>query len=229
MRQRDRFKVRTISTCLGVGAAVIMLSPVAAVASRDELQGTWLQLQGSRPEVKLTPAGEAVVEAYEPLRDDPDVHCKPPSVTNVIAIPDPPWELRLHDDQVEMNFEYMDVKRRMPIDADLDPGSAPYTDERYPHLGRSVAHYEGDMLVVETADPEEGYVDTLRVNLPQSAQMRTEERYMAEGDRLHVTIKHTDPVYYEKPFEMSFEFLRVDLEVLEFNCTVDAASYDDRL
>jgi len=28
---------------------------------------------------------------------------------------------------------------------------------------------------------------------------------------------------------MSFEFLRVDLEVLEFGCTTEAASYDDRL
>ena len=219
----------TLRGCARLGLGLVAVLPAAALASRDALQGTWLQLEGQQPNAVLTPAGEAIVAAYEPLRDDPDTHCMPPSITNVIAIPDPPWEIRLFDDHVEMNFEYMDVKRHVPIDADLSPEDAPYTDEHYPHLGRSVAHFEGDALVVETADPEQGYLDTLRVTLPQSTQMRTEERYVADGDRLHVTIRHTDPVYYEAPFAISFEFLRVDLEVLEFNCTVDAASYEDRL
>ena len=64
---------------------------------------------------------------------------------------------------------------------------------------------------------------------PQSAQMRTEERYRAEGDSLYVDITHTDPVLYSEPFTMNFEFFRVDFEILEFGCTVDAANYDDRL
>jgi len=214
---------------IGQGLVLLAMFPIAALASREQLQGTWLQLDSHRPDVMLTPAGEAVVAAYEPLRDDPDLQCKPPSVTNVIAIPDPPWAIRLYADHVEMDFEYMDVRRRIPIDAGLEAEQAPFGDERYPHLGRAVARFEGDTLVVETAEPEAGYLDTLRASWPQSAQMRTEERYVADGDRLHVTIRHTDPVYYEAPFEVSFEFLRVDLEVLEFGCTVDAASYEDRL
>ena len=40
---------------------------------------------------------------------------------------------------------------------------------------------------------------------------------------------HTDPVIYRDPFVMSFEFIRVDFEVLEFGCTIEAASYGDRL
>jgi len=28
---------------------------------------------------------------------------------------------------------------------------------------------------------------------------------------------------------MRFDFFRVDFEILEFGCTVDAANYDDRL
>lgn len=207
------------------------LAAPAAWADRAELNGTWLQLSAERPPVELTPAGQTAVADYVPLRDDPDLECRPASLTNVIGIPDPPWELRLHDDHVEINFEYMDVRRRVPLDPDLSPDDAPYTVTEHPHLGRSVGRYEGDVLVLSTADLGEGFVDTRgqAEGYPQSTRMRYEERYRAEGDRLFVEITHTDPVYYREPFDMSFEFLRVDLEVLEFGCTVDAASYDDRL
>ena len=59
--------------------------------------------------------------------------------------------------------------------------------------------------------------------------MRMEERFRAEGDLLYVDILHTDPVNYTDSFTMSFEFFRVDFEILEFGCTVDAANYDHRL
>lgn len=209
---------------------VVLGVPVAS-AERGDLAGTWLQLSAKRPPVELTPAGRAAVANYVPLRDDPDLECKPASLTNVIGIPDPPWEIQLHDDSVEMNFEYMDVKRRVPLDPELNLEDAPYTVADHPHLGRSVGRYEGDMLVIDTGDLGESFVDTRgeAEGYPQSTQMRYEERYRADGDRLYVEISHTDPIYYAESFDMSFEFLRVDLEVLEFGCTIDAASYDDRL
>ncbi|MCZ0953997.1 MAG: hypothetical protein OXQ89_02205 [Rhodospirillaceae bacterium] len=98
-------------------------------------------------------------------------------------------------------------------------------------MGRSVARFEGEELVIDTGDVGQGYVDTRgpAEGFPQSTGMRYEERYRVDGDRLYVEITHTDPVYYVEPFSMSFEFLRVDLEVLEFDCQIDAANYDDRL
>jgi hypothetical protein len=209
----------------------MVLAVPAARADRAELAGTWLQLNAVRPPVGLTPAGRAAVADYVPLRDDPDLECKPASLTNVIGIPDPPWEIVLDDDSVEINFEYMDVKRRVPLDADLSAEEAPYTVPDHPHLGRSVGRFEGDVLVIDTVDVGVGFVDTRgeAEGYPQSNQMRYEERFRADGDRLSVQITHTDPVNYVESFTMQFEFLRVDLEILEFGCTVDAASYDDRL
>ena len=168
---------------------------------------------------------------YVPLRDDPDLRCLPPSLTNVIGIPDPPWEIRLHEDRVEIDFEYMDVRRRVPLDPGLAVEDAPFTVQDHPHLGRSVGSFEGDVLVIDTGDVGRGYVDTRgpAEGFPQSAGMRYEERYRADGNRLYVEIVHTDPVYYVEPFSMSFEFFRVDLEVLEFDCQMDAANYDERL
>jgi hypothetical protein len=195
----------------------------------NSLEGNWMQLSASRPEVELTPDGKTAVANYVPLRDDPDLQCKPASLTNVLGIPDPPFGIRLHDDTVEINFEYMDVKRQVPITSELSVSNAPYTVADHPHLGRSIGRFEGDTLIVETGDLQVGFVDTLGRPYPQSTQMRTEERYRADGDRLRVDIKHTDPINYLDSFTMSFEFFRVDFEILEFGCTIDAANYDDRL
>ena len=230
-RLRDRPHLAARGKSPAAFLAVFFLGTSIASAERAEIAGTWLQLSAERPFVELTAAGQAAVADYVPLRDDPDLECRPASLTNVIGIPDPPWEIRLHDDRVEIDFEYMDVKRRVPLDPGLDVGDAPFTVEDHPHLGRSVGRYDGDTLVIETADVGRGFVDTRGAveGYPQSVEMRYEERYRAEGDRLYVEITHTDPANYAEPFDMSFEFLRVDLEVLEFGCTVEAASYDDRL
>ena len=219
-------RCRAVSLALGFSLGLPMAS-----AQRAELEGTWLQLSASRPVVGLTPAGQAAVADYVPLRDDPDLQCVPASLTNVIGIPDPPWEIRLHDDHVEINFEYMDVQRRVPLDPDLSLEDAPPTVADHPHLGRSVGRFDGDVLVIDTGDVGEGFVDTRGAaeGYPQSTGMRYEERYRADGDRLYVEITHTDPVNYVEPFDMSFEFLRVDLEVLEFDCQLEGANYDDRL
>lgn len=205
--------------------------PMCATAQFSGLDGAWMQLSATRPYVELTTAGKEAVTNYVPLRDDPDLQCKPGSLTNVIGIPDPPFEIRLHDGYVEINFEYMDVKRRVPLDPELRLDDAPYTAADYPHLGRSIGRYEGDTLVIETIDSEKGFLETRGAaeGYPQSTQMRMEERYRAEGDSLYVDILHTDPVNYTDSFTMSFEFFRVDFEILEFGCTIDAANYDDRL
>lgn len=216
---------------VGLVAAFLGALPLSAAAQSSELDGAWMQLSAVRPPVGLTPAGQAAVADYVPLRDDPDLQCKPGSLTNVIGIPDPPFEIRLHDGFVEINFEYMDVKRRVPLDPDLRLENAPYTVADHPHLGRSIGRYDGDTLVVETADSYEGFLETRgeAEGYPQSTRMRMEERYRADGDSLFVDITHTDPVYYLDSFTMSFEFFRVDFEVLEFGCTIEAANYDDRL
>jgi len=210
---------------------LFIVLPTIASAERGELDGAWMQLSAVRPPVELTDDGKAAVADYVPLRDDPDLQCKPASLTNVIGIPDPPFEIRLHDGYVEINFEYMDVKRRVPLDPELRLDEAPYTVADHPHLGRSVGQYIGDDLVITTGDLQDGFVDTRgeAEGYPQSTQMYMEERYRADGDSLFVEITHTDPVNYLDSFTMSFEFFRVDFEILEFGCTIDAASYDDRL
>jgi hypothetical protein len=176
----------------------------------------------------LTAAGREKLEKYDPLRDDTDQICKPVSFTNTMHTPSPPMEIRQRGDYVEINYEYMDVHRRVPLGGDA--ASAPYTVKDWPNLGRSAGRYEGEELVVDTVDVEAGYLDTLGfAGLPQSAEMRTEERFAPGGDRLTVVVTHTDPVYYTKPMVMTYEFFRVDTKIMEWGCTLEGANYEKRL
>jgi hypothetical protein len=214
-----------------VGFAAVCAFATAAfgAATRADLDGVWLFYGAQVPEDPgLTPAGQEKLDRYDPLRDDTDTICKPVTFTNIMHTPSPPMEIRQHGDHVEINYEFMDVHRRVPLDGEL--ASAPRTVADHPHLGRSMGRYEGEELVVENVDVEAGYLDTLGfAGLPQSADMRTEERFVPAGDRLKVIVTHYDPVYYTKPMVMTYEFVRVDTPIMEWGCTLEGANYDERL
>ena len=207
----------------------VFVSPGLAAGTRADLDGVWLFYGAEIPQDPgLTAAGREKLEQYDPLRDDTDTDCKPVTFTNIMHTPSPPIEVRQHDDYIEINYEFMDVRRRVPLTGAL--ANAPHTVEDHPHMGRSVGRYEGEDLVVDTVDVAAGYLDTLGfAGLPQSAQMRTEERFIPEGDRLKVIVTHHDAVYYTKPMVMTYDFVRVETEIMEWGCTLEGANYDERL
>jgi hypothetical protein len=203
--------------------------PACAAGTRADLDGVWFFNGAQVPkDPGLTAAGREKLEQYDPLRDDTDTSCKPVTFTNIMHTPSPPIEIRQHDGYVEINYEFMDVHRRVPLDGVL--ANAPHTVADHPHMGRSIGRYEGEDLVIDTIDVEAGYLDTLGfAGLPQSAQMRTEERFTPAGNRLHVVVTHYDSVYYTKPMVMTYEFVRVDTQIMEWGCTLEGANYDGRL
>jgi hypothetical protein len=142
--------------------------------------------------------------------------------------PSPPIEVRQHGAEVAINYEFMDVRRRVPITPGLAAKDAPYTVKEHPHLGRSVGRYEGDALVIDTVGQRAGILDTLgEPGLVQSDEMRTEERFIPNGNRMTVIVTHDDPVYYAKPLVVTFTYQRLpDGEILPWDCTPEKASYD---
>lgn len=214
-------------------AVLLLVGPVAATLAgeRSDLDGVWLLVDTDVPDDPgLTPAGAAKFEAYDPLRDDSDTDCIPVSFTNIMHTPSPPFEIEQHDDRVEINYEFMDVKRVVPIDLRLRLEDAPPTVAAHPHMGRSVGRYDAETLVVDTIGQQAGYLDTLGIaGLPQSSQMRTEERFVPDGDRLEVVVTHHDPVNYTGPMVMRYRFARLDSEILEWGCTLEGANYDHLL
>src|SRR6266404_3860237 len=177
-------------------AALLLIAiavPAHAAGKRAELDGVWILFRAEIGKVQLTPEGEKKRAAYDFQKDDPDFQCKPASITRIMHTPSPPIEVRQHADQVEVNYEFMDVHRRVPLKKgpwlENKPRGAqkdaPYAVRNYPHLGRSIAQYDGETLVVETSGLRPGVLDTLGVpGLYQSDQMHTVERLIPNGDKM---------------------------------------------
>lgn len=217
----------------GLGAMTLALAVLAMAATsaaqrrRAELDGVWILADSATIEVTLTPAGEAARAKYNYLTDDPGMQCIPATITRVMHTPSPPIEVRQRGNEVEINYEFMDVRRRVPIAPGRAPASAPLTVSKYPHMGRSVGRYDGDVLVIETVGHRAGILDTLGApGLVQSDQMSTEERFIPDGNRMRVVVTHDDPMYYAKPLVVTFRYLKLpDGEILPWECTPEKASY----
>jgi len=219
---------RRTGVVTSVGFVLTHAAALAFAQNRSDLDGVWLFTGSEVPEeLYLTPAGQAAMDSYEPLTDDGDNYCIPVSFTNIMHTPSPPIVIKPHDGEVEINYEFMDVRRRVPLDQRLTVETAPPTVADHPHLGRSVGRYEGETLVVDTAGVEAGVLDTLGApGLPQSGDMRIEERFTANRDTLDVVVVHRDPMYYTRDLVVTYGFHRLDSEILEWGCEPEAANYD---
>jgi hypothetical protein len=202
--------------------------PADAQDKRAELQGVWV-VDGTKTEnLKLTPAGAAARARYDHLHDDPAMRCIPATFKRVMHTPSPPIEVRLHDGYAEINYEFMDIRRRVPITAGLAAKDAPYTVPQFPHLGRSAGRWEGDTLVIESTDLKAGLLDSLGdPGLWQSDQMQTVERFVPNGNRMQVIVTMTDPVYFLEPVTTTFNYLKLpDGQLLTWDCVPEEAGYD---
>ncbi len=215
---------RVLVVALGFLAAGAAL---AAQGKRAQLDGVWILAGNATIDMTLTPAGEAARAKYNYLTDDPAMVCIPATFTRVMHTPSPPIEVRQGGSEVRINYEFMDVHRRVPLTAGLAAKDAPPTVPEHPHLGRSAGRWEGDTLVIETVGQRAGILDTLGApGLVQSDQMRTEERFIPDGDRMRVVVTHVDPVYYAKPLVVTFPYQRLPGgEILSWDCTPEEASY----
>jgi len=146
----------------------------------------------------------------------------------VMHTPSPPIEVKLQDDYAEINYEFMDVHRRVPIKNGLAAKDAPYTVPQFPHLGRSAGHWEGDTLVIETTDLKAGLLDSLGdPGLWQSDQMQTVERFVPNGSQMQVIVRMTDPVYFLEPVTTTFNYLKLpDGKLLTWDCVPEEAGYE---
>jgi hypothetical protein len=132
---------------------------------------------------------------------------------SMMAVAVYPIEVIQTPNQVTIVAEaFMQVRRvfldrpQLPID-EVPPG----------YFGRSVGHWEGDTLVVDTIGIKPS-VQYQRV--PHSDQMRITERFsLAAPDVLHDQITIQDPVTLEKPFTYTLSYRRLPkYEMVEFVC-----------
>jgi hypothetical protein len=220
----NRSRTAAIAMMLLIAAAI----PAHAEGKRAELDGVWILLRAEIGKLQLTSAGEKAKAAYDFQKDDPDFRCIPASFTRIMHTPSPPIEVRRHADDVEVNYEFMDVRRRVPLKKGLTTKDAPYAVKKFPHLGRSVGRYDGEELVVETQGQHAGILDTLGVpGLYQSDQIRTVERFIPDGKNMRIVVTHEDPVYLAQPLTVTFTYLRLPGgQIMKWDCKPEQATFE---
>ncbi len=206
---------------------VSLLCVLSVSGAESPLDGVWKLSHLTAENDDLTAAGAAKKAAYDYMTDDPALRCSPASFTRVVFTPQTYLEIRTFEGHVEIDYEFLDVKRSVSLDATLTTETAEHSVPEYPHLGRSIARFDGDDLVIETAGYEPGVVSTLtsKAGLPRSADMWTEERLSVDGATLSILLTHVDPVYYTRPLIMQAEYERTDEELLEFGCDLEDADH----
>lgn len=199
-------------------------------ARRDSIYGTWMRAtanstpSGNQPMLDyLTPAGAAAVAAYDPFTDDPVLSCDPVAIRRVWFAPGTPLSISRVGDKILLEHEWMDAKRTVHLDLTEHPADGPRTS-----LGHSIGRFEGDTLVIETANYSAGvlsqYVETPGMpirGMLHSAELTSVERvrFNAETNRLELTIELDDPVYFTRKFDPAVAtYAPSSLELQPFGC-----------
>jgi hypothetical protein len=211
------------------------IDPARAAADRAEgIFRVWVPTASKTPDwasdPPLTSAARAAWQAFDAVRDDPVIDCRPPGMPQVItrsgrfAIR---FE-RLGDDIVLKN-EYREIDRviHMTASAAAAAGRAAPTS-----LGYSTGRWDGESLVVTTTDIDWPYFQLYGLEgVPQSPQMRLVERFTpsADGSELTYDIAATDPRTFTR--EVTAEGYRTfrwqpGFEFLPQNCVLDSGAAD---
>jgi hypothetical protein len=222
------------------GHVVNVNSPAGArpkLAERSDIFGTWLlapapgrSTSGPQPMIELlTPAGEKAVAAYDPFKDDPTFRCDPVAIRRVWGAPATPLEVVRNGNDVVLHHEWMDVRRVVHMNVKEHPKNGQRTS-----LGHSIGRFDGDALVIETANYAPGvlnqYVEQLghpTRGLLHSAALTTTERLHIDTarQRLVVEVDMVDPDFFTKPFpRATMEYAPSDLKIEPFNCSPEGVT-----
>ncbi|WP_428099423.1 hypothetical protein [Candidatus Rariloculus sp.] len=222
-----------LGTAVAILAGLTTGSDLAAQTAVPNLSGNYIRGdfvglgqsdQVIDPEL-LTEEGQRRWLSYDYTTDDPAYGCIPSSWTRVWLNPNVVVRVSQADDHVRLRYEFMDLDRVIPLVADTDVEDAGGI-EGLPTLGRYVAWYDADTLVIDSSDYERGYISTIAdwAGLPQSRRMRTIERISRSDDGLTIEITHMDPVVFRRPFVVTLNYESTDFELLEYGCVPEEAS-----
>lgn len=176
-------------------------------------------------EVPLTERGLAAHQAYDPIRDDPTLHCSPVSQNRVWGMATQPTAISREGEDILIRHEWMDVRRPIDLPPYDDTPKAPVD------LGHSRAVWEGDALVITTTGFTAGVLTQFVENFAGMAStgvLHSDEMVYTEvltidedTDELLIEWTVNDPAYFTETFSGSHRLVRSDLEIQPYNCTPD--------
>jgi len=142
--------------------------------------------------------------------------CTPDGVPRVLATPYPFEIFQVPADQVTFVYEMNHQTRTVMMDKPLPALESLITEPLY--NGHSVAHWEGDTLVVQSVGfNDRTFLDA--TGLPHSDEMRVTERLRKTGDQLEDVVTIHDPEFYSRDWQTRFVYrLRNDVRLEDYAC-----------
>lgn len=213
---------------MGLAVAALSLSAAAQTSdgSHPDFSGIWFPAGGNRQTpnpAPLTEAAKVLKEEYEAafeLDDDPGRFCIWPGMPRAIWGAPFPVEIIHRPQDVMIYWEGYGMYRKIFME-DSAPPPSPVPSA----MGHSVAHWEGDTLVVETTNLK-AYPYMSRFATTSDAHVMerlTLVEREVDGERrtyLRDEITLTDPKMYTEPVHFTSEAqLRPDMQMLEYTCT----------
>ena len=172
-------------------------------------------------EVRQAAIAEAIARG-QPLATT-TIYCLPQGMPSMMGSGGPfPMEILVSEGQVTIIQEAYNQVRRIYLDkpqlplADIEPG----------YYGRSVGHWDGDTLVVDTIGIKESVEFR---NIPHSPQMRITERIgLTSKDSLRNIVTIEDPLVLTELWTFQFDYQRLPgYEMMEYVCEDNREYVDD--
>ena len=193
---------------------------------RPNLSGSWTRgpaggMSGGPPREGYLPlfneVGTAMQDDFDPV-SDPASNCELPGLVRQAAFTPHPIRVTQNDDHVILEYEEYAGRRVIYLDDRELPGS------ELTNFGRSVAHYEGDSLVIETTHLRGNYTSPRGQALSDQTTTVETFRRMDDpnvGPALSMDMVILDPGHltapwtasWQKHYSPGYEFIEVDCRV----------------
>lgn len=194
-------------------AALLVAAPV--LANAPDLTGVWSIVKPEdelkTEDGKLPPLLAEAKTVYEKNKAmaargdhsfDGTTHCLPPGLPRLMLIRSP-FEILQRPNTIYFVHELNRLPRRVYLNEKLPVDVDPH------YLGYSVAHWEGDTLVIDSNGFEEGTVLDA-AGLPHSESLQLTERYQLDKDGKHLHARFTieDAKTFAAPWSFKAEYVK---------------------
>ena len=131
-----------------------------------------------------------------------------------------PIQILQNPGQVTVLAEFLTQTRRIWLDEKMPAiGDIPPS-----YNGYSVAHWDGDGLIIETKGVRE---DVTFYDLPHSANMVIRERIKRSApDRITDEVSIEDPEVLKTPYRFTFEYQKINYKIQEYICDYNQLKVD---
>ncbi|HEY5624428.1 MAG TPA: DUF6152 family protein [Gammaproteobacteria bacterium] len=201
----------------------------ATLASTTDMGGLWeLRFEdydryyAAWADVALTEAGRMGSASYDVRTDSPAAQCIPAPLPSILVAPYLN-EIEIADDVIYIRNERFNAERVVYMD-----GRGHSENGERTNLGHSIGHWEGDVLVIDTAlfadhrAPISGQQGNEGV--PAGARKHVVERYRLsdDGTRIFIEFEVEDPDYFAEPFTGDLQwYYAPSFEMRSFGCDAE--------